>query len=154
MRVYIGGDHAGFKLKEKVKWFLLKEGNVVEDVGPFFYVKDDDYPDYTFSLAQKVAKDKGSFGIIIAGSGIGEAIAANKVRGIRAFLYHGKNRKLIETAREHDNANVLCFGAWFVGEKEAKEAVNLFMKTKFSGEKRHKRRLGKIGRYEEKHWKK
>ena len=151
MKIYIGGDHAGFKLKEKVKWFLLKEGNIVEDVGPFSYVKDDDYPDYSFFLAEKVAGNKGSFGIIIAGSGIGECICANKVRGIKAVLYHGKNSKLVKMAREHDDANVLCFGAWFVGEKEAREIVNLFMKTKFSGEKRHKRRLGKIERYENKH---
>ncbi len=151
MRIYIGSDHAGFKLKEKVKWFLLKEGHVVEDVGPFSYKKDDDYPDYSFHLAEKVSKDKRSFGVIIAGSGIGECVCANKVKGIRAVLYHGKNRKLLKIGREHDNANVLCFGSWFVGEKEAKDIVNLFMKTKFSGESRHKRRLGKIEKYESEH---
>ncbi len=153
MRIYIGGDHAGFKLKEKVKWFLLKEGHVVEDVGPFSYNKDDDYPNYAFSLAEKVGKDKDSFGIVIAGSGIGECICANKVRGIRAVMYHGGRTKILDTAREHDDANVLCFGSWFVGEKEAKEGIRVFLKTKFSDAVRHKRRLGKIKKFEERHWK-
>lgn len=150
MKLYIAGDHAGFKLKEKIKKWLVKLGHEVKDFGPFKYDKDDDYPDYTFPLAEKVAKDRKSFGIVIAGSGIGECIAANKVKGIRAVLYYGKSRKILTTSKIHDNANVLCLGSRFLNERESKEAIKLWIKTKFTGEKRHKRRLGKITKYERK----
>ena len=147
-KVYIAGDHAGFVLKNKVGAWLEKQGCRVEDLGPFEYRKDDDYPDYAIPLARKVAKDKGSYGVIIAGSGIGECIVANKVKGIRAVLFHGKSRKVLEISRKHDDANVLCFGSWFVNEKEARQAVSFWLGTRFSGALRHKRRLRKIERFE------
>ena len=147
-KVYIAGDHAGFVLKNKIGAWLEKGGYSVEDLGPFEYKKDDDYPDYAIPLAKKVAKDKGSFGLVIAGSGIGECIVSNKVKGIRAVLFYGKSKKVLEISRKHDDANVLCFGAWFVNEKDAKKAVNLWLGTRFSGALRHKRRLRKVERFE------
>ena len=149
MKIYISGDHAGFKLKGKIKKWLSKK-HTVKDFGPFEYNKLDDYPDYTFPLAEAVAKDKKSLGIIIAGSGLGECIAANKVKGIRAALFHGKSNKIITTSKIHNNANVLCLGSRFLSEKEAKAAIILWLKTPFSKAVRHKRRLNKIAKYEKK----
>ena len=148
--IYIGGDHAGFNLKEKIKTWLIREGNSVKDIGPFRYDKHDDYPDYTIPLAESVSKHRDSYGIVIAGSGIGETIAANKVNGIRAVLYHSHSPKLITTSKIHDNANILCLGSRFLNEKEIKSAIKLWLRTSFTGEKRHKRRLGKITKYENK----
>jgi len=149
MKVYIGGDHAGFELKEKVKDYIKKLGYALEDVGPFKYDPEDDYPDYTIPLAKKVTKDKNSRGIIIAGSGIGEVIASNKVNGIRAVLFHGKaNKFFLETSRIHNDTNILCFGSRFVSLRQAKKGIRIWLNTKFSKEERHKRRLDKISKYE------
>jgi ribose 5-phosphate isomerase B len=153
MKVYIAGDHAGYKLKEKVRAWLESEGHRVKDFGPLEFNKLDDYPDFTLPLAEAVAKDRKSMGVVIAGSGIGECIAANKVKGIRAVLYHAKSNFFIRTSRIHDNANVLCLGSRFLTLGEVKSAIKLWLGTKFPGEKRHKRRLGKIEKYERKHWK-
>jgi ribose 5-phosphate isomerase B len=150
MKIYIAGDHAGYKFKEKIKDWLSKKHKVI-DLGPFEYDKFDDYPDFTIPLAEKVAKDKKSLGIVIAGSGIGECIAANKVKGIRAVSYHGKSNFYITTSKVHDDANVFCLGSRFMTEKEAKQAISLWIKTPFSKATRHKRRLGKIAKYERKH---
>ncbi len=141
-KIYMSGDHAGFKLKEKIKKFLLRKGFIVDDSGPHEYNSKDDYPDFVIPMAKKVAKAKGR-GIIIAGSGQGECITANKIKGIRAGLYHGGSTKIVKMGRLHDNTNILCFGERFVSEKEAKRAVNDFLKTKFEGG-RHSRRLKKI----------
>lgn len=145
--IFIAGDHAGFKLKEKLKPFLEKKKLVIIDLGPFEYNPKDDYPDFVIPLAKKVAKTKNSVGIIIAGSGQGEAIATNKIKGIRAGLYHGANPKIVKTGREHDNTNILCVGSRFVKEAEAKRAINIFLNTKFQGG-RHTRRLKKIEKIE------
>jgi ribose 5-phosphate isomerase B len=154
MKIIIGSDHAGFIYKEKIKKWLSKKGYIVEDVGPFEYKKDDDYPIYTIPLAEKVAKTKGSMGIIVALTGIGEVIAANKVKGIRAVSFTGKaNKDFLEKSRIHDNTNVLCFGSKFVTLAEAKRAIFIWLKTDFSNETRHKRRLKEISNYERKHWK-
>lgn len=140
--IYLSGDHAGFKLKEKLKPWLSKNYKI-EDIGPHKYNKTDDYPDFVIPMGKKVAKDKNSRGIIIAGSGQGEAIATNKIKGIKAGLYHGGSTKIVNTGREHDNTNVLCMGSRFVTEAEAKRAINIFLKTKFAGG-RHSRRLKKV----------
>ena len=145
-KIYLSGDHAGFELKENVKKWLLEKYEV-EDVGPLVYDKNDDYPDFVIPMARKVAKNKNSRGLIIAGSGQGEAIATNKIKGIKAGLYHGGSQKIIKTGREHDNTNILCLGSRFVSESEAKRAVNLFLKTKFQ-KGRHSRRLKKIEKIE------
>lgn len=141
-KIFLSGDHAGFKAKSKVKSWLAGKGFEVKDFGPFKYDKNDDYPDFVIPMARAVVKDKNFFGVIIAGSGEGEAIAVNKLRGIRAGVYHGKNLKIIKVTREHNDANVLCMGARFVKESEMKKAIETFLKTKFKGG-RHLRRLNK-----------
>tara|TARA_Y100000310_G_C20468502_1_gene708827 strand:- start:406 stop:873 length:468 start_codon:yes stop_codon:yes gene_type:complete len=147
-KIYLSGDHAGFNLKKKVLSYLEKRGYSIEDFGPNKYNSKDDYPDFVVPMAKKVAKDKNSRGIVIAGSGIGEVIASNKIKGIRSVLFHGKaNKKFLETSRIHDNTNVLCLGSRFVNEGESKKGINIWLKTEFKGEIRHKRRLKKIERY-------
>jgi ribose 5-phosphate isomerase B len=145
--IYLSGDHAGFKLKEKIKLWLEKQDSNVIDIGPHKYNKQDDYPDFVIPMARKVAKNNKGRGIIIAGSGQGEAIATNKIKGIKAGLYHGGSTKIIKTGREHDNINILCMGSRFITEKEAKQAINIFLKTSFQGG-RHLRRLKKIEKIE------
>ena len=142
--ICLSGDHAGFKLKEKIKNFLGERNFEVKDFGPLTYDKNDDYPDFVISMARAVKKNK-AFGIIFAGSGEGEAIAVNKLKGIRAGVYHGKNLQVVKATREHNDANILCIGARFVSEPEAKKAVEIFLKTKFLGGK-HKRRIKKFER--------
>ena len=146
MKIYLGSDHAGFKLKEQLKAYLVKKGYNCIDIGPKSYNKNDDYPDYIIPVARKVAKDNRSKGIILGGSGQGEALAANKIKGIRATVYYGGSIKIIKLSREHNNANVLSLGARFLTEKEAKRAVSVWLKTNFSKAKRHVRRLNKIKR--------
>ena len=143
-KIYLSGDHAGFKLKEKLKPWLEKKGFKIKDFGPLKYNKNDDYPDFVIPMARAVKKDKNSVGIIIAGSGQGESIATNKIKGIRTALYHGGSTKIVHTGRAHDDANVLAFGSRFVTESEAKKAINIFLNTKFE-KGRHARRLRKVG---------
>lgn len=142
--IYIGSDHAGYELKEKIKIFLKDLDYEVIDKGAFHFDNEDDYPDYIIPVAKAVASDKDSFGIILGGSGQGEAIVANKIDGIRAIEYYENNIEIIKLGREHNDANILSIGARFVNEEEAKVAVKLFLDTKFSGEERHERRLNKI----------
>ena len=139
MKIYIGSDHAGFHLKEVLKKHLSKK-HKVEDCGTF----DDkacDYPDFVFPVAEKVAQDKVSRGIILGGSGQGEAIAANRVNGIRAAAYYGGNLDIIKLSRTHNNANMLSLGARFLTDEQAIEAVQLWLDTEFAGEERHGRRI-------------
>ncbi len=143
MKIYIAGDHAGFYLKKKIKLYLEKLKYKVEDFGPYNYNKKDDYPDFVIPLARKVAKEKEARGIIFAGSGQGEVIAANKIKGIRAALYYGYNISIIKLSRQHNNSNVLCLGVRFLTEKEAKKAIRIWLRTKFQ-KGRHLRRLKKI----------
>ena len=145
LEIYLSGDHAGFKLKEKLKKWLEKKGFKVKDFGPHEYNKNDDYPDFVIPMARAVVKNKVK-GIIIAGSGQGEAIAVNKIKGIRAALYHGGNPKIVKVTREHNDANVLSFGSRFVTENEAKKAIDIFLKTPFE-KGRHRRRLKKFERF-------
>jgi ribose 5-phosphate isomerase B len=140
--IYLAGDHAGFKLKNKVKKFLDSKKIPWEDLGPLKYNSKDDYPDFVLPAARKVLKNSRSRGIFVAGSGMGEAIAANKFKGIRVALYHGGNVKIVNTSRVHDDSNILSIGSRFVSFVEAKKAINMFLKTKFAGG-RHGRRLKK-----------
>jgi ribose 5-phosphate isomerase B len=146
-KIYLAGDHAGFKLKNKLKPYLGKLGYKVEDLGPHEFKKGDDYPDYVIPLARKVARDKGSKGIVMAGTGQGELIAMNKVKGARAALYYGGNLNIIRLSRGHNDSNILSLGARFVNEKEAKRAIKVWLNTKFDGG-RHLRRLKKMQRIE------
>ncbi|MFH1802123.1 MAG: RpiB/LacA/LacB family sugar-phosphate isomerase [archaeon] len=144
--IFLASDHAGFKLKEKIKDPLILNGHAIFDCGPFSFNKEDDYPDFITPCAKRVAKTKNSLGIILGGSGQGEAIAANKIKGIRAAVFYGGDNKIISLSKEHNNANILSLGAFFLTTKEALKAVDLWLKTPFSNAARHKRRLGKIGK--------
>jgi ribose 5-phosphate isomerase B len=142
MKVYLASDHGGFQYKEQIKQHLIDQGITIEDVGAHNLDPGDDYPDFVIPLAQKVAQEVGSFGIILGRSGNGELIAANKVRGVRAIM--GCNPKMAKMAREHNDANVLSLGADYIDLKTAIEVVDVFLKTPFSNKERHKRRLEKI----------
>jgi ribose 5-phosphate isomerase B len=145
MRVFIAADHGGYELKEVLKSYLGDKGIKVIDVGNSEYDPNDDYPDFVLPLSEKVSKE-GGVGIVIGMSGNGEQIAANKVEGIRAALC--ASSKLAKKAREDNHANVLALGADFIDETTAKETVDTFLKTEFSKEERHVRRVKKITSYE------
>ncbi len=147
-KIYVGADHGGFELKETIKPFLQELGYKVEDLGAHELVEDDDYTDFVIPVAQNVATDYKSLGIVIGRSGNGEAIAANKVKGIRAALC--LNPEMAKKAREHNNANVLSLGADYVSIDEAINVVKIFLETQFSEEERHRRRIAKISEFENK----
>jgi len=144
MTIYIGSDHAGFELKEKLISFLEELGHEVKDFGAREYDAEDDYPDFIIPVAQSVSKDTESKGIILGGSGQGEAMAANRISGARAAVYYGGEKEIITLSREHNDANILSLGASFLEDKEAKETVKLWLETPFSKEERHTRRIKKI----------
>lgn len=143
-KIFLGADHAGFELKEQVKKFLVKLGFDVIDKGAYEFNKTDDYPDFIAPAAKAVARYGNSKGIIFGASGQGEAIAANKIKGIRASLYYGGNPEIIKLSRAHNNANVLSLGARFLSKEEAIGAVKLWLDTDFSNEERHTRRIKKL----------
>ena len=149
MKIYLATDHAGYDLKEKIKGWLLEWGYEFEDMGATELDEQDDYPDFVGPAAKAVALrqaqgDYDTRGIIIGGSGQGEAIVANRVAGIRAAVYYGGNMEIVKLSREHNNANVLSLGARFVTEDEAQKAIKLWLEAPFSGAERHKRRIAKI----------
>jgi ribose 5-phosphate isomerase B len=147
MRLHIGSDHAGLELKNELLAHLVNNGHDVTDHGPYEYDALDDYPDFCIPAAQAVAKDATSLGIVIGGSGNGEQIAANKVKGIRAVLAWS-----IETAKlgkEHNNANVVSIGGRMHSIAECKEIIDAFIATPFSNDERHIRRINKIAKFEE-----
>lgn len=148
MKVFLGADHRGFELKEKLKEWLKDHGYAVEDLGAHSLVPDDDYPDYAVAVAEKVAENPSEDrGILLCGSGHGMDVTANKVKGIRATVVVTEDSA--KMAREHNDANVISIGAdWTVPEK-AKEIVRAFLETKFSGDERHMRRVEKIKKVEE-----
>lgn len=146
--IYIASDHAGFELKKALIEHLKSKGLEVEDIGAHVFDKDDDYPDFIYPCAKKVGENPGSLGIVMGGSGQGEAMAANKALGVRAALYYGAKPEIITLSKEHNNANVLSLGARFLTVDEAVEAVDLWLITKFSGEPRHARRIEKIQKLE------
>ncbi len=142
--VHIGADHAGFALKEHLKKFLRKKGYAVADKGAGVFVKTDDYPDYAAKVARAVQKN--GKGILICGSAEGVCIAANKFKNVRAVpVWTMQNAKL---SREHNDANVLCLSGWQLPKKKAEQIALTWLKTPFSGEERHKRRIKKITQME------
>ena len=147
MRVHIGSDHAGFELKNHLVEHLTGAGHDVVDHGPAVYDAVDDYPPYCLRTAEAVVADEGSLGIVIGGSGNGEQIAANKVKGVRAAL--AWSTETAELGRLHNNANVISVGARMHTEKEATSFVDLFLATDYSGEERHTRRIEMLDGYEE-----
>ncbi len=143
-KIYIGTDHAGFELKEELVGFLEGHGYEVVDLGSYELDKNDDYPDTIALVAKEVSDDPSSRGIILGGSGQGEAIVANRFAGVRAAVYYGGPAEILRLSREHNDANILSLGARFMTVEEARDAVLLWLLTMFSGEERHMRRIEKI----------
>lgn len=161
MLLLFAGDHAGFEMdnmKEKLMEFVRSLGHDVEDLGPVEPKAGDDYPDYVIPLARKVASqearnkternqhgsDAEVRGIVVAGSGQGEIIAMNRIKGARAALFCPCNLELIKASRDHNDSNIFAIGARFCTVDEAKQGIKLWLETPFSGEERHIRRLQKI----------
>jgi len=155
MKVYFAADHAGFGLKQSLIPFVRDMGFEVEDCGPASLQDGDDYPDFVLPCARKVSETSESFGIVIGASGQGEAMAANRVKGVRAAVYYGEAfgsqndaqgniLNLIQSVRAHNDANVLSLGARFVTDAAAKSAVKMFLETPFSNGEHHARRIAKL----------
>jgi ribose 5-phosphate isomerase B len=147
VRVYLGSDHAGFELKANLVEWLAQAGHEPVDCGPSSYHGDDDYPPYVMRAANAAVGDPGSLGIVIGGSGNGEQIAANKIRGVRAAL--AWSEETASLARLHNDANVLSLGARMYSIPDAIGFAKVFVETAFSGESRHARRLDMIAAYEQ-----
>tara|TARA_X000000368_G_scaffold399373_1_gene370285 strand:- start:358 stop:798 length:441 start_codon:yes stop_codon:yes gene_type:complete len=146
MKIHLATDHAGLELKNNIQEFLiLKEHNVV-DHGAYKYDALDDYPDFIFPCAKAVADDKKSRGIILGGSGQGEAMAANRIKGIRAAVFYNGPMEIIKLSREHNNANILSLGARFMEEKEIFNVIEVWLSEVFDGG-RHLRRIEKLDNY-------
>lgn len=142
MKVFIGADHRGYNLKEILKKWLYTKGYEVVDCGNSVYDKNDDFPDFTFAVTDKVVEDSGYRGVVICGSGGGVTIAANKVKGIRAA--QAVNTDDVMHNRSHDDINVLAIGSDYVGETDAKLMTEAFLVTPFDSHDRLVRRLSKI----------
>ena len=147
MRIAVAGDHAGFELKEFLVPWLRSAGHEVEDLGAQTFDAEDDFPDFTFLVADSVRSGKVERGIVVCGSGVGASVAANKVPGVRACLCHDTY-----TGRqgvEHDDMNVLCLGGRVIGIEVAKEVLTAFLAAEFIPEVRYKRRLEKTRQIEQ-----
>lgn len=144
MKIAIACDHAGVALKKFVLPLIRKTHSVV-DLGTHT-TKPVDYPDYALKVAREIQSNRVERAVLICGSGVGASVAANKFRGIRAALAHDSYSA--RQGVEHDNANVLCLGARVVGTELAADLIQIFLKARFSGEARHRRRLAKIAGFE------
>lgn len=150
LKVLFASDHAGFELKEILREYVAMLGYEVEDLGAFSYDENDDYPDFIFPAAKAVGENPTKTrAIILGGSGQGEAMAANRVPGVRAAVYYGKpagehEADVVTLSRGHNDANVLSLGARFLTPDVAKEAVHAWLSAKFSGDERHARRIARL----------
>lgn len=141
MRIYLGADHAGFSMKEQVKASLTAQGNDVVDVGA--HAEDSvDYPDYAAEVGKAVASGDADFGVLVCGTGLGMAIAANKVAGVRAI--QASDPEMARMARLHNNANVITLPGRYITAEQADAVLAAFLGTEFEGG-RHQRRIDKIG---------
>ncbi|MCW2542894.1 MAG: ribose 5-phosphate isomerase [Frankiales bacterium] len=147
MRVHLGCDHAGFELKEALVLRLRELGHEPVDHGPAEYDAADDYPPFCIAAAEETVGDIGSLGVVIGGSGNGEQMAANKVRGARCALAHSEETARL--AREHNNANLVSIGARMHDEQTALSLVVTFLETPFSEDPRHQRRIDLLSSYED-----
>ena len=161
MKIYIASDHTGFEIKKELINYFTDLGHTLEDKGPFEYDKEDDYPDFVRPVAEAVTAESGSMGIILGGSGQGEAMCANRVPGARAAVFYGEAvadgeidaggkksgdpYEIIKLAREHNDANILSLSSRFLSADQIKFAIELFLSTPFSKEERHMRRVQKLG---------
>ena len=154
MIIYIGTDHKGFRIKEKVKAWLLSWGYEVEDFGAHSLNPDDDYPDFASRVAEKISENPDSEkvrGLILGATGQGEAIVANKYNGVRASVYYGEPEEIVALARDHSDANIMSIGVLFMEEDAMRDMIKLWLEKPFSGTERHKRRLLKIKEIERKY---
>ena len=140
--IVLSTDHAGFELKEHVKKFLTEEGYDIKDFGALEYDGLDDYPDFILPAAKYISEHK-LIGIIFGGSGQGEAMAANRVNGIRAAVFYNGPDEIVELSRLHNNANILSIGARFVNNQEVEKVIELWLSTDFE-EGRHEKRINKL----------
>lgn len=166
MKIYLASDHVGFQLKEKLKTLLETKGYQVEDCGAKDFDKDDDYPDFISKAAESVSKDPLSRGIVLGGSGQGEAMVANKFKNVRCALFYSEAvptqaaditgrmsndpLEIIRLTREHNDANVLSIGVRFVRDEDVFKVVTMWLESPFSDIERHARRIEKIKKIEEK----
>ena len=155
-KLFVASDHAGFPLKQELIPYLTTLGHDVVDCGALTLEEGDDYPPIIRGCAERVAQEAGSFGIVIGGSGEGEAMVANKVTGIRCAVFYGEatrlqtdadgvSRDIITSTRVHNDANMLSLGARFITSEEARQAVQTFLETQASTDERHVRRRQAIG---------
>tara|TARA_B000000475_G_scaffold173179_1_gene139265 strand:+ start:348 stop:797 length:450 start_codon:yes stop_codon:yes gene_type:complete len=145
-RIVLATDHAGFKLKEAVKKSLLELGLEVKDFGAFEYESTDDYPDFINPAAKFISEKDNTMGIIFGGSGQGEAMAANRFKGVRAAVFYDGPDEIINLSRLHNNANVLSFGSRFIDADRAIELIKKWLGVEFEGG-RHQKRIEKLDSY-------
>ena len=144
MTIHFAADHAGYELKNSLMSFVKDEfGFDVKDHGAFELDEEDDYPDFVLPAAKAVSENE-DMAIILGGSGQGEAIAANRINGVRAVVYYGGTQEIITLSRQHNNANVLSLGARFLNLDEAKDVVRLWLQTSPSTEEKYHRRNSKL----------
>lgn len=145
--IYLGADHRGYKLKEKVAKWLFEWGYKFIDTGALIFDPNDDYTKYAESVGSLVGKEKDAMGILICGSGVGVDVTANKFDGVRSSI--GKNQAQVKAGRNDDNMNILVLASDYTSDKEAGLMLKAFLETKFGGKTRYKRRLEEIKRLEE-----
>src|ERR1035437_59283 len=150
MKVYLATDHAGFQLKEQIKQYLQEQNYQVEDFGAYSFNPNDDYPNFIAKVGEVIENSPESFGIIFGKSGAGEEIVANKFKNVRAVL--GFSKENVELSRIHNNVNVLSLGSQFEDFTAAKELVEIFLKTPFSNDPRHARRIEEITKIEDENY--
>ena len=143
MKIHIATDHAGLEMKKLIYKYLNDQGHTLIEHGAYKHDPLDDYPDFIFPCAVAVSKDIDSRGIILGGSGQGEAIVANRIKGIRAAVYYGGPIDIIKLSRQHNNANILSLGARFMKEEEIYDVIKTWLSEPFEGG-RHKRRIEKL----------
>jgi len=143
MIIALGTDHAGIDLKEVVKKFLEEDGYEVKDFGAYEYDSADDYPDFINPTAEFVSKNNNAMGIIFGGSGQGEAMAANRYKGVRAAVFYGGPDEIISLSRQHNNANILSLAARFIEPEHAINVIKIWLSTEFEGG-RHQQRIDKL----------
>lgn len=143
MKIHLATDHAGLDLKNSIREYLINQGYAVKDHGAYEYDALDDYPDFIIPCAKAVSKDLNSRGIIFGGSGQGEAMAANRIKGIRAAVFYNGPDEIIRLSRQHNNANILSIGARFMMESEIQSAIEIWLKEPFEGG-RHVKRIEKL----------
>lgn len=148
-KIHIGADHAGFKMKEELVKYLEKKGYDVRDHGAYEFDEEDDFTEFVASVSREISIDPESKGIILGGSGQGEAMYANRTPGVRAVTYYGgedltdsrDGLGILALSRLHNDSNILSLGARFLTEDEAKEAVEIWLETVFDGSEKYARRI-------------